>query len=236
MILTFCFMIGQFDANAQTGGEAEGVQIVASPKGAIVQIDGEYGIAGSAPYTIKQGIDGFYRIRATYPGYEDYDSKFQFKPGVNHRISIRLTRKTRARAFMRSFIVPGWGQSYTGQKTKSYFIRSASLAALTYLIVREVKYQDAVDNFEKAVSNYQANQKNSELASALFKEVQSTQSTVDKRFERRRTALIIAGSVYLYNVLDAFFFFPDFDIAGLNFSVKPNIQDSSLKFGFSARL
>lgn len=234
MILAFCFLIGQMDASAQSKS-GEGVQIIANPKGTIVRIDGEYGIAGSAPYTIGQNFDGVYRIKATYPGFENYSSKFHFKPGVNQRISIRLTQKTRARAFLRSFFVPGWGQSYTDQKTKSYFIRATALGALTYLIVHEVRYQDAVNEFEVAAQNYEANTSGGAQADALAK-VQSAQAIVDRRYERRRTALIIAGSVYLYNVLDALFFFPDFDVAGLKFSLKPNMQESSFKLGFSARL
>ena len=235
MMLAFCLWIGQHALYAQATGD-EGIQIIASPKGTVVHIDGEYSVAGSTPYTVVQKLEGVYRIKAKRPGYEDYTAKFRFKPGVNHRISIRLTQKTRGRSFLRSMFVPGWGQSYTDQKTKSYFIRLSAVGALTYLIVRDVRYQNAVDDFEAVVRQYEANQKNSGKAEILLKDVQNAQGVVDNRFERRRTALLIAGSVYFYNILDALLFFPDFDVAGLRFSFDPNIQDSSIKLGFTARL
>jgi hypothetical protein len=233
--LLFCLWTGPNNLLAQANAD-QGIQIIASPKGTVVHLHGEYSVAGSTPYILNQNLDGVYQIKARRPGYENYTAKFRFKPGVSHRISIRLTPKTRGRAFLRSMFIPGWGQSYTDQLTKAYFIRSLTVGALTYFIVRDVKYQRAVDDFEAAVKMYEANQKNSELAEALLLDVQSAQVIVDNRFESRRTALLILGSVYAYNLLDALLFFPDFEVAGVSFSFNPNYENSSLKLGLTARL
>lgn len=222
-------------ARAQSNGDREqGVKIVASPKGTLVRLEGEYTVSGTAPFTIIQNLDGLYKIRAKLPGYEEYTTKHLFKPGVSQRISIRLTRKTRSRAVVRSLFVPGWGQSYTDQPTKSIFIRVATLGSLGYLLHTELKYQNAVEEFEKAVQLYEANQKDLEQVEILIGNVQSAQGNVDKRYERRRTALFIAGSVYLYNLLDALFYFPDFQVSGFRLSLDAVPETGGVRLGLSA--
>lgn len=233
--LLFSLWVAPNNSFAQTNAD-QGIKIIASPKGTVVRLDGEYGVAGSSPYTINQNLDGVYQIKARRPGFEDYTTKFRFKPGTNQRISIKMTPKTRGRAFLRSMFIPGWGQSYTDQITKSYFIRTATLGALTFFVIRDVRYQNAVDDFEAAVKEYEANQKIGGQAEALLIEVQSAQKIVDDRFQIRRTALLILGSVYTYNLLDALLFFPDFELAGVSFSFNPKYEYNSLKLGVTARL
>jgi hypothetical protein len=231
-LLTLIVCSGFNDTNAQSK-QGEGIKIIASPRGAIVRIGGEYGVTGSAPYTILQRLSGVYRIDAKRPGYEDYTAKFRFKPGANHRISIRMTKKTPGRAFFRSMFIPGWGQSYTDQKTKSWFIRTLALASAGYLIYSDVRYQSAVDDFESAVKSLEAN-RDGGLTATLQNAVLSAENSGDRRFERRRTALLVTGSVYIYNLLDALLFFPDFDIAGIKLSFDANTSNNAMNLGFSA--
>lgn len=222
-------------ASGQDGKNPE-IKIIASPRGTVVMLEGEYGVAGRAPLTIDHGLDGSYRIRAKRWGYENYSAVHRFKAGVSQRVTIRLTRKTRGRAFVRSLVIPGWGQSYTDQKFKSYFIRASALSSLIYLVSRDAKYQNAVDDFDAAVTRLELNQKNSELRDRLLLEVQDAQRIMDDRFDKRRTALIILGGVYIYNLLDSLLFFPDYSIGGLNISLRGDVEGNSLMLGFKAKL
>ncbi|RMD98803.1 MAG: PEGA domain-containing protein [Calditrichaeota bacterium] len=207
---------------AQTPKEETGTKIVTSPVGALVFLHGEYKLAGRSPYSIQQPLQGLYHIRASKRGYENYSSTHYFRPGVNERLSIKLTRKTRLRSTIRSMFFPGWGQYYTDQKFKGILISSFQLASAAYLIFADSDYQTAVKDFNTAVQNFQAQEKNAELRDQLILNVQQARKQVDDKYEIRRRAVWVAASIYIYNLLDALIFFPSYPDSriGVNLAVE----------------
>lgn len=190
-------------------GASAKTQILSRPTGAIVYFEGEYGLAGRAPYTIAQHLKGYYRIHAKKHGYEDWSGEFLFTGKGNEKLSIKLSPKTRPKALLRSALFPGWGQAYTDQKIKGAIIATAQLTSLGVFIYHNVKYNDALDNFNAASNAFrQANTAQDRAALAVA--LSAAQSRLDDRFEKRRRAALIAGTVYLYNLLDVLLFFPNY--------------------------
>jgi hypothetical protein len=186
-------------------------QILSRPTGAIVYFEGEYGLAGRAPYTIVHHLKGYYKIRATKWGYEDWTGEFLFTGKGNEKLSIKLPRKTRVKALLRSALFPGWGQAYADQKLKGAIIATAQLSTVGVFIYHNVKYNDALDDFNAASNAVRRNPNDLNAQSTLS----IAQKGLDSRFEKRRRAALLAGTVYLYNLLDILLFFPNYHHNGV---------------------
>lgn len=234
MILGIFLLSTAGSGNAQDNG-ANGTKISTNPRGATVEIAGEYTLIGRAPYTILQPLAGPYRIKATLRGYEDYTADHLFRPGSSERLSIRLTRKTRLRSAVRSLFFPGWGQFYADQKWKGLFIGAIELGSLGYLLIADSNYQNAVDAYNRALDNFNLNGKNAELHDILLANLNAAQAKADDKYEIRRRSIIFAASVYVYNVLDALIFFPSFKSVGYDVNVATSSDSQSLQLSISKK-
>jgi len=211
LVAVLCVWGHGWTAAAQNNDEDRGgTRIETNPKGAVVYLKGEYRLAGRAPFVIHQPLSGVYEIKARKSGYETYAATHVFRPGLPERLQIRLTRKTRLRALVRSLFIPGWGQVYSEQRFKGGILSSAQLVSGLYLLVTDSRYQKAVDAFNTAVRNFRINERNAEVRDLYIQKIFETQKDVDKYYEIRKRALVIAASIYVYNLLDALILFPSF--------------------------
>jgi len=226
-----------FQAERAVGQKAKDadIKVTANPAGTMVYLKGEYDVAGEAPYLILHSLRGIYQLKAKKRGYEDYKARYKFKPGLNQRISISLRKKTRVRAFLRSVIIPGWGQHYTDQKVKGYLITSLTVSSFIYLVNRDLKYQKAQDNLAAARVALNNDTGNIGTQGALVADVGYRQTKVNDRYQQRKTALIITSSIYLYNLLDALIFFPKYDSA-IGLSLNSNSRGDGIFAGLRLRL
>ncbi|MDQ7051601.1 MAG: DUF5683 domain-containing protein [candidate division KSB1 bacterium] len=222
--------------NDKNGG---GTRIETTPGGAVVYLKGEYRLAGRAPFVISQPLIGVYEIKARKRGYETYAATHVFRPGLPERLQIRLTRKTRLRAMIRSMFVPGWGQVYSEHRFKGVVLGSAQLVSGLYLLVTDSRYQKAVDAFNSAVRAFKIYEKNAEVRDLYIQKIFETQKDVDKHYEIRKRALIIAASIYMYNLLDALILFPSFKDNQPGVRIKVAMQqvnaEPTLGLGVQAR-
>ena len=219
--------------------ENQGIRITTRPTGATVYLKGEYKLVGRAPYVIYQPLAGLYEIEATKLGYEKYTATHYFRPGTNERLSIKLTRKTRLRAMIRSMFLPGWGQYYSDQKFKGLLLGSIQLISAAYLLYSDTEYQKAVDRFNQSVETFRKFEKNAELRAALIQDILNAQQQVDRKYELRKRSLIVAASIYVYNLLDALILFPSYPKEpkgfGLKLAVEPGMSSSSMRLGIQAK-
>ena len=221
-------------ASAQSNDkEHDGTRIETNPIGAVVYLKGEYRLAGRAPFVIHQPLSGVYEIKASKRGYETYAATHVFRPDLPERLQIRLTRKTRLRAMIRSMFIPGWGQVYSEQPFKGVVLGSAQFVSGLYLLIADSRYQKAVDAFNTAVRNFKRYEKNAEVRGLYIQKIFETQKDVDKHYEIRKRALIIAASIYIYNLLDALILFPSFkdDASGVRVKVAMEQINSQPTFG-----
>lgn len=176
-------------------------QILTRPTGAIVFLEGEYGLAGRAPYTVTYFLRGNYEIKTKLRGYEDWSADYFFNGRGAEKISIKLSPKTRLKALLRSAVVPGMGQAYSDQRVKGLVIGAMQFTSLGVFFIEELRYRDSVDDFNAALTAFQndANQRT---------RLDAAQARLDRRYETRQRWAIITASIYIYNLIDVIAFFP----------------------------
>lgn len=207
-------------------------QILTRPTGAIVFLEGEYGLAGRAPYTVTYFLRGNYEIKTKLRGYEDWSADYFFNGRGAEKISIKLSPKTRLKALLRSAVVPGMGQAYSDQRVKGLVISAMQFTSLGVFFIEELRYRDSVDDFNAALTAFQndANQRT---------RLDAAQTRLDRRYETRQRWAIITASIYIYNLIDVIAFFPSYHRNGLDVSltVSPptDFTDQSAQVGVRAQ-
>lgn len=216
------------------------VTIISAPSGAEILLSGEAIITGITPSTFRYSLSGSYRLKVSRPGYETFKSHLLIDPGKEMLVDIRLVPKTRFKALARSFFIPGWGQHYSGSKTKGILITTlAAFSAVGYFVADndfDKKFDHYVDRFEdfddavkKGVGREQLENKLDELKAAQ-----------DEAYDAENIRRIAIGSVIGIlgiNLLDAFFFFPvehgTVTVKGI--SLAPIYQQKQVGLVLSAR-
>ncbi len=229
---------GSLAASPEKRADETGTKVETRPVGAMVYLFGEYRLAARAPFVIHQPLSGLYEIKARKRGYEDYSASHYFQPGRVENLSIHLTKKTRLRALVRSMFVPGWGQYYGEQRFKAVVLGSAQLVSGIYLLWADSRYQKAVDRFNTAVRNFKTFEKSAELRDQYIQDILTSQKDVDERYDLRKRALIIAASIYAYNLLDALILFPSFkedQPVRLRLAVQPAGGEPNVGIGVQAK-
>jgi hypothetical protein len=207
-------------SRADDAGMEARIQVLTRPIGALVFLDGEYSMTGRTPYTVTYFLKGRYRIRATKLGYEDWKKDYVFNGQGVDKLSIKLTPKTRYKAFLRSMLVPGLGQAYSDHKTRGLVIGVMQFSAAGVLIYRNFKYTDALNEYNAALKNFQAGQKTQEGQAELVAQLLARKAVLDEAYEIRKRWLVITGLIYAYNVLEALIFFPSYQQGNVNVSVS----------------
>lgn len=200
------------------------IQILTRPIGALVFLDGEYAMAGRTPYTIAYFLKGRYRIRSTKYGYENWEKFYVFNGQGDDKLTIKLMPKTRYKALWRSMRFPGWGQVYSDHKTRGFIMSLLQCSAAGVAIYQQVQYQSALDDYNVALKNYRANQNSQDGQAGLIAQVQARQTELDDAYAARKRWLIITGTVYAWNLIDALFFFPAYHkgAVDVSMSLDPN--------------
>mgnify|MGYP000954097301 CR=1 FL=1 len=210
-------------------GEAQpGVVITTTPPGAQVTLGGEATVSGVAPVHFRQPLIGDYRLTVEKPGWETYKSKLVLDPTKQIAVAVELARKTPLKAAARSFFIPGWGQKYAGEPAKATAFFAAAVGSGLAFLWADNKFDD-----KRAILNERQREfdrLNDPGSGATQNEIQAAwELQQDARSEARdaedvrRVTIGLAAGVWVLNMIDVLFFFPDeentFSIKGV--SVTP---------------
>jgi len=233
-ILTAClfFVLLPVILNAQ--GKVQGnFTVKSSPSGAEVVLKGEAVVVGITPTVFQQPLFGEYKVNVKKFGYEKYSTRVILDPSRPQELSVTLSPKTRIKAAVRSLVVPGWGQFYSEQKTKSFIFNLLAVGSVaTYLIAND-NYNDKYDDYkasERAYDSTIAHGGSYADTRSRYQDLRENQKEVyDAETIRRITIGSVIGAWSL-SVLDALFFFPQesgtFTVKGL--TVKPETGSGSI--------
>jgi hypothetical protein len=122
------------------------------------------------------------------------------------RLSLVLsgTGRSRAKAFIYSFIRPGRGQFYQGKTTRGLAFSSASIAAALCALEFQNRYDEASGTYELCVERFNVAGSVPEKES-LAEQCASLREDADTEKSHRDTALIALAVVWGINVADVFF-------------------------------
>jgi hypothetical protein len=117
-------------------------------------------------------------------------------------LALHMQRKTRMDAVLRSALFPGLGQEYNGQNTKAFLVGLGGIVAGGYLLHHQIRYDEAVRDFEKVKQRYER-AATVEERDELGLQLQLLYDREDDRYGRRNLALEIAAGYWVFSVLDA---------------------------------
>jgi hypothetical protein len=188
--------------------EESKIIITTSPPGATVYLRGEMDLVANTPASLPTTISGRYKAEVIRAGYETWKGDFTFVPGSPNNISIKLSRKTRVKATLRSMIIPGWGQVYSGDKWRGYLITTGAVISAAAIYHFDRRFDKKRNDFDIARSNYE-NAVTIEEKIALKTVSDDKQRDAYRAETDRNTSLAVGAAFWAYNVLDAFLFFPE---------------------------
>jgi hypothetical protein len=223
-------------AQTQTGG----LTVRSQPPGAEVVLKGDAVVAGVTPTTFQQQLSGEYRLTIKKYGYEKYKTTVVLDPSNALALDIKLTQKSRIKAAARSLFIPGWGQRYSDQKTKSFIFNFLACGAVATFFLVDDEFQYRNDLLKQQRRLYDS----SVSAGVDYSQLQSIQSELNKKQKKaydaenvRRAAIGAVIGVWGMNVLDALFFFPDdhatFSVGGL--SLRPDTRSGRIGLTLAGR-
>ena len=222
-ILTAILAVLFFPALSLAQDAAQGdVTIRSDPQGALVTLTGEMIVSGVTPARFRQLLIGKYIVSVERPGYERYTSRAFLDPSRSMEIDVKLTPKTRFKAAVRSLVVPGWGQYYSGQRKKAFALAVLTLGSAAAYLVADNDFDDKNDEYEAVRQQYDDAGTTAERQRLWPALRTSRQDAYNAETARRITLGAIVGCWGL-NLLDALIFFPDerADIRVKGFSIHP---------------
>lgn len=212
-------------AQAQSD-QVGGVTIASRPSGCTVYISGDIELVTTTPAIVNEDLRGVYTISAVRPGYEKWAQLVTFSPGSRRMLTIELVPKTRVKAALRSLVIPGWGQYYSGEKTRSALWAVAALTSGVVAGVYESRYRDRKSDWEDGLDRFDRATTIDEKE-RLRDEVLALQDRAYYAESDRQVAWGIVAGVWAVNMLDALVFFPsEKRFAGMPLTLRPTADGS----------
>jgi hypothetical protein len=220
--------------------EEQGLSVSSDPTGALVKLEGDATVTGVTPAIFRYPFTGDYRVTIKQSGYEAFRTDVSLEPGRMTVLNATLTPKARAKAMLRSLVIPGWGQLYAEKKAKGLVFLALSLGASAAYLVADHNFDIKFDRFERRLTAYDSLSAQSvpysELAamSALLADAQ--EEAYDSEDVRRLTIGAVVA-VWGLNVLDALLTSPGrgepLTVEGL--TLTPNAAGQSVGLTLSHR-
>jgi hypothetical protein len=199
VLLFFAFASAQDDS---------GITITTNPAGATVYLRGETDLVAHTPAVLPNNISGYFKAEITRPGYETWKGDLTFLPGSSNNIAIELSKKSRAKAMLRSIFIPGWGQVYSGNRSRGYLFTGGTIAAAATVYYLDRRFDKKKTDFDIARSNYES-ATGIEDRIALKGVLDERQRDAYNAETDRNTVFVVGAALWGYNILDAILFFPD---------------------------
>ena len=143
-------------------------------------------------------------------------------------------RQARIRALIRSSILPGWGQYYSGRKTWGWVWLGSELAIGGLAYMSYAKFNDTYDKFENVYADYDAATDHAEIAGLKVK----AKKVLDEEFAANEQLKMVAyagGAVWIANMIHAYISGPiqaetAYQKAGFDFVFDPDLKTPQLRF------
>lgn len=185
-----------------------GVMINSNPAGVIITLKGEYEFVGRTPFFLPYPLTGQYQIKATKDGYETKAEGHIFSSSNGHVYEVSLSRRTPAKAFYRSLLLPGGGHYYSGRKTWSAFYFGTVTASFVAAAVNQSRYRDAQSAYEDALARFNDTQATFAEQNSAFQDMNRLLLDLEDHKNRRDRSLYLAGGIWLFSIVENLIFFP----------------------------
>jgi hypothetical protein len=232
IVVTALLLTGAAGVSAQSDS---GLVVRSTPPGADVVLEGDAVVTGITPVSFRYPQFGEYQLTLKKYGFEDYHTEVVLDPSRQMQLNIELSRKTGAKAALRSLLLPGWGQFYSDRKTKGFIYGLLFSGAVAAYFVADHNFDIKNERFGRRLAEYDAAVDQgapvTELESRLGALNRAQEDAYDAENLRR---ISFGGAIGIWglSILDALIFSPEVpaavDIEGLAISPKADSQGIGL--------
>lgn len=198
------------------------LQIQIGPSGAAVELKGPENTLTASPNSISRPIPGWYRLKASYPGFENFTRDVYIDTQSPATISGTLSPKSRWKAGARSVFIPGWGHDYSERTARGVAFTVLTAGMLVGYVLFNDDAGDQLKQYEQVREEYDAAESVAEQEALLPSVEQALEDAYDADSERLTWGYITLG-VYLYQIVDAVVFFP----------TVPEVQFGKMQLGLT---
>ena len=192
------------------------------PQGLEVFMDGQF--IGNLPSGQKIS-PGEHIFIFKAPGYENLKLKISFDTDSSQCIQMSLRPKTKTKAFMKSLLLPGWGQKYSDHSARAIIYPMLQIASIGGAFWANHKYNSAVDDYEPLQIDYLNAISEYEIKNA-WTIMQNKYDDIDNWEKKRNIMIGAAVGLWLWNACDAFLFGPETAKSDQAYGavIKPNMR------------
>ena len=156
---------------------------------------------GTTPIENMSLSQGQHTIEISIPGYENIPMfDLNIDSSMVYPLTLpRLIPKTKTKAFMRSAILPGWGQRYYEEPVKSMGIGTAFMLSGLFCIYNQLQYSQLSTDYDRAVADYQNS------GTDLNTRADQMQNVYDQLVVNEintNTGIYVLGGMYTLNLID----------------------------------
>jgi TolB-like protein len=153
-----------------------------------------------AEYELPVGI---YTFTISRYGFYSEDFSVNIAKNKTSTYNVSLKPKTKGSAFLRSAVLPGWGQSYQDKKISPWIYSVLFIGSGAGAIAYTLKYNDAVSEYNNVHDSYLAAVEEAEISS-LRKTMQENFDTVESSENLRNIFYAATAIIWVWNVIDVF--------------------------------
>ena len=196
------------------------------PAQAHIFIDGNE--AGLLPVENKKIPYGSYDVSVIKPGFYSYQENILINKREPYTIDIKLEAKSKYFSLLYSTFLPGSGQIYSGRRTRGIIMGSTVLAALTTTLIFNSNYIDKKDAYLAYKNDYDINTDLGKMEE-LYMTMQRSYGDMKDAHSRVNLMFGVMAAVWIYNMVDAYLFFPDLN----GMELIANTQAGQTKLGMN---
>lgn len=213
-----------------------GLTVNTNPPGARVILDGDITITGLSPVSFPGELQGRFKLTIKEEGYETYRQSLNLYSGRLMEINLGLRPKTRYKAVWRSLIIPGWGQIYSGRKTKGVIFTLLAIGATSYYFIADNDFYEKLDDYSLIRSRY-FSEKNEAEKALLYSQFKTARHKAYDAESNRINAIGGVIGIWAISLIDALFLFPQQkNIVPINsLSIRPGPNQGGAQIVFSHR-
>ena len=183
------------------------LQIRIFPEGTAVELKGPQNTLTASPNAVVRPLTGWYRLTASYRGFEDFKQTLYIDPNSPTTITGTLTAKSRWKAGARSVFLPGWGHYYSDRTARGVVFTLATVGMVVGYYFFDAHADNRLEEYEDLREEYDAAESVAEQEALLPGVEQALENAYNADANKVAWGYLTLG-VYVYQIIDAVAFFP----------------------------
>jgi hypothetical protein len=172
-----------------------------------VEVRGPLKAVGITPFWAPRFPIGSYKIAVSRKGYYTRSTSILLNRGDSLHVSARLKEKPRYMGFVRSLVLPGWGQRFNERPVRGAFYTGAEAVAGGVAIYLATQYNHSATRYKEIADSLNA-ATTVEALTLYSNKLLEHQVSFEHHYNQAFTAAMVAAGIWGLSALDALVFGP----------------------------